>query len=111
MVHDPAVVKLRKTGALAAVAALAAGCQGKTDVSEGVANLNAAHLADRGVRLECPDRVDGGEGATFACTLKATRGRASAPVTMRIVEEEGELRIDSDDERAFERAVAKVARS
>ena len=110
--HDPAMIK---TGFCigATIAALAvAGCGGeKTDVSQGVDKLNSQILQPQGAKLECPDEVDGGEGTTFECTMKATSGNASAPVTMKIVKEDGELAVDLADEQEFDKALAKVTKA
>ena len=92
------------------VAAVAAGCGGeKTDVSQGVAELNGV-LIQQGAKLECPDEVDGGEGATFDCTMKATKGDVSAPVKMKIVKEDGELAVDRADDAQFRQALEKVVK-
>ena len=96
--------------ALAATAALGAGCGGeKTDISQGVERLNTDLLEPQGVSMDCPDEVDGGEGATFDCTLKATKGDASAPVKMKIVKEDGDLAVDIADEKQFDAALKKVS--
>ena len=96
--------------ALAAVAAVAAGCGGEvTDVSQGVDELNTV-LAPQGAKLDCPDEVDGGEGATFDCTMKSTDGDVSAPVEMKIVKEAGELAVDRADDAQFRQALEKVVK-
>jgi hypothetical protein len=98
--------------AIAALAVVAVGCGGeKTDVSQGVDKLNSEVLSQQGAELDCPDEVDGGEGATFDCTMKATSGDQSAPVKMKIVEEEGDLAVDIADEKQFEEALRKVAQA
>ena len=109
----PRMIKLRfSVLAVVAVAALAVGCgTEKTDVTEGVEQLNSQILAPQGAELDCPKEVDGGEGETFECTMKATNGDASAPVTMKIVEEDGELAIDIADEKQFDRALEQVTKS
>ena len=95
--------------ALLAVGAVAAGCGGeKTDVSQGVDELNNV-LSQQGAELDCPDEVDGGEGATFDCTMKSTGGGESAQVKMKIVKEEGDLAVDIADPAQFEKALSKVA--
>ena len=97
--------------ALAVAALAAAGCGAdKTDVSEGVEALNKRVLAPQGAELDCPDTVDGGEGATFECTMKATKGDASAPVTLKIVEQDDALAVDVADQAQYEKALAKVTR-
>lgn len=94
--------------ALVATGAVAAGCGGEvTDVSQGVDELNKV-LGQQGARLDCPDEVDGGEGATFECTMKSTKGDVSAPVTMKIVKEEGELAVDRANDQQFRQALEKV---
>ena len=94
--------------ALVAAAAMSAGCGGEvTDVSQGVDELNKV-LGQQGARLDCPDEVDGGEGATFDCTMKSTKGNASAPVKMKIVKEDGELAVDRADDQQFREALEKV---
>jgi hypothetical protein len=104
------MTKLRiSTLALVAAALLGAGCGGeKTDISQGVDRLNSDLLEPQGVRMDCPDEIDGGEGATFDCTMKSTKGDASAPVKMKIVKEEGDLAVDIADEKQFDAALKKV---
>lgn len=95
---------------VAALSVVAAGCGGeKTDVSQGVDKLNSQILSQQGAELDCPDEVDGGEGATFDCTLKATKGGKSADVKMKIVKEGGDLAVDIADSNQFEKALAQVA--
>ena len=82
------------------LAAFAAGCGGeKSDVSGGVNAINQ-ELAQQGARLDCPKEVDGGEGATFDCTLRGTRTNKSAPIKMKIVKENDELAVDFAGSRA-----------
>jgi hypothetical protein len=108
-VHDPAMNRFRMCIlAVVAAGAVAAGCGGDvTDVSQGVEELNKV-LGQQGAKLECPDEVDGGEGATFDCTMKSTKGDVSAPVKMKIVKEEGELAVDRADDQQFRQALEKV---
>ena len=95
---------------VAALSVVAIGCGGeKTDVSQGVDKLNSQVLSQQGAELDCPDEVDGGEGATFDCTMKSTGGGESAKVKMKIVKEEGDLAVDIADPGQFEKALAKVA--
>jgi Domain of unknown function (DUF4333) len=97
--------------ALAAAAATAAGCGAtRTDVSEGVDQLNERVLAPQGAKLDCPQEVDGGEGATFECTMRSTTGDASAPVEMRIETEGGELAVAVANDAQFDAAIEKVGR-
>ncbi len=111
MVHDPAMLKFRFC-ILAVVAAVAVGCGGeKTDVSQGVDKLNSQILAPQGVSLDCTKEVDGGDGATFDCTLKSEKGGESAPVKMKIVKEDGDLAVDIAERKQFEDALKKVAQS
>lgn len=88
---------------------LLAGCGGeKSDVSGGVDAINR-ELAAQGARLDCPDEVEGGEGAQFECELRGTRTNKTTKVTMRIVEENGELAIDFAGARpAVQRALRQV---
>ena len=105
----PRMIKFRWC-MLVAVAAFAVGCGGeKTDVSQGVDKLNSQVLSQQGATLDCPDEVDGGEGATFDCTMKSTSGDQTAEVKMKIVKEDGDLAVDIADEKQFEEALKKVA--
>lgn len=94
---------------LPALCALAASCGGtQTDVTAGVDELNKQVLGPQGAQLNCPDRVDGAEGATFECTMKAAKGGASAPVTLKIVEENEALAVDVADQAQYDKALEKV---
>ena len=85
------------------------GCGGEvTDVSQGVESLNKEVLAQQNVELDCPDEVDGGEGATFDCTLKSTKSDKTADVKLKIVKEDGELAVDIADTQQFDKALAEV---
>ena len=104
-------MKTSRLPILALIAAFVVGCGGeKTDVSQGVDKLNSQILAAQNAKLDCPKEVDGGEGATFDCTMKTTSGDASAPVKMKIVKENGSLAVDIADEAQFDKALAKVAK-
>ena len=106
----PPMTRLR-AAALAVVAAVAAGCGSDViKVSEGVGKLNSQVLEPRGARLDCPDEVDGGVGATFDCTMRSTNADASAPVKLKIVERGDDLAVHLADERQFERALAEVTK-
>ena len=95
---------------VAALSVVAAGCGGeKTDVSQGVEKLNSQVLSQQGAELDCPKEVDGGEGATFDCTMKSTTGDESAKVKMKIVKEGGDLAVDIDNAADFEKALEQVA--
>jgi hypothetical protein len=101
-------------GAAPALAAItivfAAGCGGeKTDVSEGIDNLNE-RLTQQGVpaKLECPDEVDGAEGTEFDCDLKASEGDKSQKVKMEVSKEGDDYVVDVKDQASFERALATV---
>ena len=98
--------------ALTAAAALAGGCGGEvTDVSQGVDELNKV-LFPQGAKLDCPDQVDGAEGATFDCTMKSTNDEdRTAPVEMKIVKEGGELAVDRANDSQFRRALEKVTKT
>ncbi|HEV2813158.1 MAG TPA: DUF4333 domain-containing protein [Solirubrobacteraceae bacterium] len=92
-----------------ALSVLAVGCgTEKTDVSEGVASLNSQVVEPQGAKLECPKEIEGGKDATFDCTVKATEGDKSQKVKLKVVEEEGELKVGFDDQAAFDKAVAEV---
>jgi hypothetical protein len=106
--------RLLRMSAAPALAALtiviAAGCGGeKTDVSEGVENLNE-RLSQQAVpaKLECPDEVDGAEGTEFDCDLKASEGDKSQKVKMEISKEGDDYVVDVKDQASFERALATV---
>ena len=110
--HDPRMLKLRfcLLTIVAALSVFAAGCGGeKTDVSQGVDKLNSQVLSQQGAELDCPDEVDGGEGATFDCTMKSTSGDETAKVKMKIVKEDGDLAVDIDNSADFEKALEQVA--
>ena len=94
--------------ALAAFVA-AAGCAGKTDVSEGVDQLNAQILAPQGAELDCPGEVDGGAGTTFECTMRAIDGSETAAVRMQVVEQDGDLAVGAANDEQYEKALAAVA--
>ena len=97
--------------ALVAVAAvLVAGCGGeKTDVSQGVNNLNTA-IAAQGIKakLDCPKEVDGGEGKKFDCTLKSDDGSKSEKVEMQVQKERGDLVVDVTDQKAWSAALRQM---
>ena len=95
-------------GAIAAV--FVAGCGKTTDISKGIDDFNRT-LEPNGLTLECPKEVKGGEGTEFNCTLKGTRNDKSAPVTLKIGKEEGDLVIDAADQKAFDTARQEVAGS
>jgi len=95
--------------AVAALAVVFAGC-GKTDISKGVEDFNRT-LEPNGLTLDCPKEIQGGEGTEFQCTLKGTRNGKSAPVTLKIGKEEGDLVIDAADQKAFDTARQEVAGS
>jgi hypothetical protein len=105
---------LRRTGAalaLVTVTAVAvAGCGGEeTDVSGGIDSYNE-RLQQQGIpaELNCPDRVDGGEGTEFECTLDAEQGDRSEKIAMEIQKEGDDLVVTEKDQAAFERAVQQV---
>lgn len=93
-----------------AAATLGAGCGGETtDVSQGVEKLNSDVLKPLNAELDCPDEVDGGEGTTFDCTLKSTKGDQSAKLKMKIVKQDGDLAVDVADSKQYDAALKKVA--
>lgn len=96
--------------ALAAAATFGVGCgTERTDVSQGVEQINSEILAPQGANLDCPDEIEGGEGATFDCTMNATEGEASAPVEMKVVKEGEDLAVDIGDQQKFDEALATVS--
>jgi hypothetical protein len=106
---------LRRTGAALALAtvtaAVAAGCGGEeTDVSGGIDSYNE-RLTQQGIpaKLDCPDKVDGGEGTEFECTLKADQGGKSEKIKMEIQKEGDDYVVTEKDQAAFEKAVQTVA--
>lgn len=97
---------LALAGAMAVV-----GCGGEvTDVGQSVEQINTKLLAPH-AQLDCPKEVDGGDGKSFECTLKARTGSGSAPVTMKITRENGELAVDLADPKRFDAALKKVTGS
>ena len=89
------------------LAVLAAGCgTEKIDVSGGVENLNS-QFAGSGVSIDCPKEIEGGEGTEFDCTLKAAG--TSEKVKLKVVKEEGELKVGAANQAEFDKAVEKVA--
>ena len=90
--------------------ALLSGCGETTDVSGAVERLNNGFLAGQKVRLECPREVDGGDGANFECTLRNPRTGRAAPVTLRIVKDDGQSSVDMADGQQFGAALRRVRR-
>jgi hypothetical protein len=104
---------IRRVAAAAGLCALllAAGCGGeKTDVTNGVDNLNE-RLTQQGIpaKLECPDEVDGAEGTEFDCELRASEGDRKQTIKMEISKEGDDYVVDVKDQPAFERAIVSVA--
>ncbi|MDQ3741779.1 MAG: DUF4333 domain-containing protein [Actinomycetota bacterium] len=98
-----------RLGVLAALAALLTGCAGtKTDVSDGIEDLNRRELAPLGAEIDCPDEVDGAEGTEFECTLKGTQGDETRKVRLKIVERDGDLLVAPAQDAEFDRAVSQV---
>jgi hypothetical protein len=84
-----------------------AACGGETsNVSQPVKSLNA-QLAPTGAKLSCPTKVDGGEGATFDCTVTGPGGNGK--VTMKIIKQNGSLAVDAADQAKFKAALQKAA--
>jgi hypothetical protein len=99
----------RRSSLVLAPAVLAIGlaaCGNSHDISGATANFNKI-LAPTGVKLDCPDSVDGGEGTTFGCTVKGPGG--SQKITMKVVKENGELKVDAENQQAFRAALNKAA--
>jgi N-methylhydantoinase B/oxoprolinase/acetone carboxylase alpha subunit len=96
---------------LPVAAVLIAGCGGeRSNVSGGVDQVNA-ELAKQGAQLDCPKEVDGGEGATFECTLKGTQTGKSAKIKMKIVKDKGALAVDFAGSRTEVQAALKQVTS
>lgn len=103
-----ATSKLLRSFAVFPVAAvLIAGCGGsRSNVSGGVGQVNT-ELAKQGAQLDCPKEVDGGEGATFDCTLKGTQTGKSTKIKMKIVKSGGSLAVDFNGQAAEVQAAIK----
>jgi N-methylhydantoinase B/oxoprolinase/acetone carboxylase alpha subunit len=97
----------RAIAATLATLALAACGEERSDVSAGVDAMNR-EMAREGVRLDCPDEVDGAAGAEFHCQLKGTQTRRTVRVEMRIVKQDDQLAVDFAGER--ERVQTAIAR-
>jgi hypothetical protein len=106
----PSLARRRGVLALAATGLVfVAACGGeRTDVSAGVQKINDDLLAPQGAALECPKEIDGGEGAEFECTLKATEGDASSKVKMKVTKQGDALAVDVADQAAFSKALAGI---
>jgi hypothetical protein len=79
---------------------LGAGCGGEeTDVSGGVAEANR-QLGQQGVRLDCPKKVDGGEGTEFDCTMRGIQTGKSTKIKLKVRKEGGSLGVDFAGDRA-----------
>ena len=99
--------RLSFLAALCAAAAIAAGCGGeKTDVSGGVDELNQS-FGQAGIKLNCPDEVDGGEGAEFDCTLEGNGKKED--VKLKIVKQGDDLAVTPADQNDFSKKAAQVA--
>jgi len=89
--------------------AVAVGCGGeKTDVSQGVDNINKDLLNGQHVQLGCPKEIDGGEGAVFTCTLTNTRNKKSTKLKMKVTKQNGELAVDINSEKEFQKALERI---
>ncbi len=98
----------RAIAAALATLGLAACGEERSDVSGGVGAMNR-ELAREGVRLDCPDEVDGAAGASFHCQLRGSQTRRTARVEMRIVEDDGQLAVDFAGGRdRVQSAIARV---
>jgi hypothetical protein len=86
-----------------------AACGGeRTDVSQGVKNINDQVLSSQGASLDCPKEIDGGEGATFDCKLKGTETGKEASVKMKVTKQGKDLAVDIADQPAFQTALTQV---
>jgi len=94
---------------LVLAAALAAGCGGETtDVSQGVDNINRDLLRAQGVRLDCPDEVDGAEGTVFTCKITNRRNKDTASLRMKVTKQDGQLAVDIASEKEFQKALERI---
>lgn len=95
--------------ALVLVAALALAACGvsKVDVTPAVDELNQT-LAPAGVKVVCA-QTEIEADTTFMCDVQSLDGGTPVPVEMKVVEEEGEQRLDVVDEGAFEQAVLEAS--
>src|SRR6266540_4223535 len=84
-----------------------AACGDSHDITGATATFNKA-LAPTGVKLDCHDTVDGGEGKTFDCTVSGRNG-SKQTVTMKIVKENGELKVDPENPAQFKAALVRAS--
>jgi len=85
--------------------ALLAGCGGEeTDISGAIADSNK-NLAQNGVTLDCPKKVDGGDGTKVKCTLTGKDGGKEVPVELKV---QGGS-IVPVDQAAYEKAVHEAS--
>jgi hypothetical protein len=71
---------------LALGAVFAAGCGGQTtDITAAVADSNKTYKGE--ASFDCPDKVDGGQGTKFDCTLKGTKSGKSAPIKLKLTKD------------------------
>ncbi|MBA2505977.1 MAG: DUF4333 domain-containing protein [Thermoleophilaceae bacterium] len=76
-----------------------------TDITQGEAEITK-ELKPAGGSFECPDEVEGGEGAKFECTAKGPGGDQVVPMTLDT--EDGELAIGPQDQKQYESALTKA---
>jgi ABC-type glycerol-3-phosphate transport system substrate-binding protein len=102
--------RARRSSLVLAPAVLALGlaaCGNSHDITGATDTFNKA-LASTGVKLDCPDTVDGGEGTTFNCTVIGRNG-SKQTVAMKIVKENGELKVDPQNTAQFKAALVKAS--
>ena len=85
----------------------AVGCgTSQTDVTKGTADFNK-ELAPQGSKLDCPEKVTGGEGTVFDCTLKGKSGKETT-VQFKVVKQNGDLAVQAADQQAYDTARQQV---
>src|SRR4051794_16363219 len=95
----------RRILAVSALAgALIVGCGGEeTDISGAIADSNK-NLAQNGASIDCPKKVDGGDGTKVKCTIKGKETGKTAPLELKV--QNGAL--VPVDQQAYEAAVHQV---
>jgi hypothetical protein len=107
--HLSSLVRARLVVPVAGAAMFLAACGGeRTDVSQGVKNINDQVLTAQGASLDCPKEIDGGEGATFDCKLKGTETGKEADVKLKVTKQGEDLAVDIADQAAFQTALTEV---
>jgi C-terminal processing protease CtpA/Prc len=85
--------------------ALIAGCGSQeSDLSGAIADSNK-NLAENGVTLDCPKKVDGGDGTKVKCTLTGKDTGKKVPVEVKV---KGDS-IVPVDQAAYEQAIHEAS--